>query len=70
MCIRRPAGFVKNFQDDHYNEANDSRYIFQPHPKVEPLEKIRPATPHMLTIDDVREFPKYEKTWKEIFQIR
>jgi hypothetical protein len=24
----------------------------------------------MLTIDDVREFPRYEKTWKEIFQIR
>lgn len=40
------------------------------HPKVEPLEKIRPATPHMLTIDDVKEFPRYEKTWKEIFQIR
>src|SRR5262245_59954256 len=40
------------------------------HPKVEPLEKIRPATSHMLTIDDVREFPKYEKMWKEIFQIR
>ena len=40
------------------------------HPKVEPLEKIRPATPYMLTIDDVREFPRYEKTWKEIFQIR
>jgi iron(III) transport system substrate-binding protein len=40
------------------------------HPKVEPLEKIRPATPYMLTIDDVREFPKYEKIWKEIFQIR
>jgi iron(III) transport system substrate-binding protein len=40
------------------------------HPKVEPLEKIRPTTPYMLTIDDVREFPKYEKTWKEIFQIR
>ena len=40
------------------------------HPKVEPLEKIRPATPHMLTIDDVKEFPRYEKIWKEIFQIR
>jgi iron(III) transport system substrate-binding protein len=40
------------------------------HPKVEPLEKIRPTTPYMLTIDDVREFPKYEKIWKEIFQIR
>jgi len=40
------------------------------HPKVEPVEKVRPATPYMLTIDDVREFPRYEKTWKEIFQIR
>jgi iron(III) transport system substrate-binding protein len=40
------------------------------HPKVEPLEKIRPTTPYMLTIDDVKEFPKYEKIWKEIFQIR
>lgn len=40
------------------------------HPKVEPLEKIRPATAHMLTIDDVKEFPRYEKIWKEIFQIR
>jgi iron(III) transport system substrate-binding protein len=40
------------------------------HPKVEPLEKIRPAMPYMLTIDDIKEFPKYEKIWKEIFQIR
>jgi len=40
------------------------------HPKVEPLDKIRPATPYMLTIDDIKEFSKYEKMWKEIFQIR
>jgi len=40
------------------------------HPKVEPLEKIRPAAPYMLTIDDMKEFPRYEKAWKEIFQIR
>lgn len=40
------------------------------HPKVEPLEKIRPATPYMLTVDDVKEFPRYEKMWKDIFQIR
>lgn len=40
------------------------------HPKVEPLEKIRPANPYMLSIDDIKEFPKYEKLWKEIFQIR
>lgn len=40
------------------------------HPKVEPLEKVRPATAHMLTLDDVKEFPRYEKLWKEAFQIR
>ena len=40
------------------------------HPHVEPLEKVRPATFYMLTIDDIKEFPKYEKIWKEIFQVR
>jgi len=40
------------------------------HPHVEPLEKVRPTAAYMLTIDDHKEFPKYEKIWKEIFQIR
>jgi iron(III) transport system substrate-binding protein len=40
------------------------------HPNVEPREKVRPAAAYMLSIDDVKEFPKYEKLWKEIFQIR
>ena len=40
------------------------------HPNVEPLEKVRPAAAYMITIDDVREFPRYEKLWKEIFQLR
>jgi iron(III) transport system substrate-binding protein len=40
------------------------------HPNVEPLEKVRPAAAYMLSIDDIKEFPKYEKIWKEIFQIR
>ncbi len=40
------------------------------HPKVEPLEMVRPLKPYMLSVDDVKEFPKYEKLWKEIFQIR
>jgi iron(III) transport system substrate-binding protein len=40
------------------------------HARVEPLEKVRPAAAYMLTIDDIKEFPKYEKLWKEIFQIR
>ena len=40
----------------------------QPH--VEPLEKVRPTTTYMLTVDDLKEFPKYEKIWKGIFQVR
>ena len=40
------------------------------HPHVEPLEKVRPATTYMLGVDDLKEFPRYEKIWKEIFQIR
>jgi iron(III) transport system substrate-binding protein len=40
------------------------------HPKVEPMEKTRPAKIYMLSADDVKEFPKYEKLWKEIFQLR
>ncbi|MBM4260054.1 MAG: hypothetical protein FJ145_01275 [Deltaproteobacteria bacterium] len=40
------------------------------HPKVEPSEKVRPANAYMLGQEDVKEFPKYEKMWKEIFQLR
>ena len=40
------------------------------HPHVEPLDKVRPEAIYMLTSDDIKEFPKYEKIWKEIFQIR
>jgi iron(III) transport system substrate-binding protein len=40
------------------------------HPKVEPTEKTRPTTIYMLAPDEVKEFPKYEKLWKEIFQLR
>jgi hypothetical protein len=40
------------------------------HPNVEPVEKVRPAAAYMLTIDDIKEFPRYEKLWKEIFQLR
>jgi hypothetical protein len=32
--------------------------------------RTRPATTYMLTADEVKEFPKYEKLWKEIFQLR
>ena len=40
------------------------------HPKVEPLEKVRPTTTYMLTIDDLKDMPRYQKIWKDIFQIR
>ena len=40
------------------------------HPKVEPQEKVRPVTAYMLSVEDIKEFPKYEKIWKGIFQIR
>ena len=40
------------------------------HPNVEPLEKVRPTAAYMLTIEDIKEFKKYEKLWKEAFQIR
>ncbi len=40
------------------------------HPKVEPLEKSRPAKVYMLTVEDGKEYPKYQKLWREIFQIR
>jgi len=40
------------------------------HPKVEPTDKVRPATIYPLTIADYKEFPKYNKLWKEIFKLR
>ena len=40
------------------------------HPKVEPIEKILPVKTYMLTADDTKDFPRYEKLWNEIFQLR
>jgi iron(III) transport system substrate-binding protein len=40
------------------------------HPKVEPTEKIRPAKMYAVGVEDVKEFSKYEKIWKEIFKLR
>ena len=40
------------------------------HPKVEPTEKIRPAVIYPVGVEDLKEFSKYEKAWKEIFKLR
>ncbi|MDP2607174.1 MAG: extracellular solute-binding protein [Deltaproteobacteria bacterium] len=40
------------------------------HPKVEPVDKTRTEKIYFVSADDLKEFPKYEKIWKEIFRLR
>jgi iron(III) transport system substrate-binding protein len=40
------------------------------HPKVQPADKVRPDKIYALTVADYKEFPKYNKIWKEIFKLR
>ena len=40
------------------------------HPKVEPVEKTRTDKIYAISVADLKEFPKYEKIWKEIFKLR
>ena len=41
-----------------------------PHPKVEPREKIRPTNIYPIGTSEIKEWKRYEKTWKEIFKLR
>jgi len=40
------------------------------HPKVEPKEKIRPAVIYAVGVEDLKQYAKYEKAWKEVFKLR
>jgi iron(III) transport system substrate-binding protein len=40
------------------------------HPKVDPVEKIRPAKIYPIGTAEIENWKKYEKTWKEIFKLR
>lgn len=40
------------------------------HPKVEPKDKTRTKIIYPISADDVKDFPRYEKKWKEIFNLR
>ena len=40
------------------------------HPKVEPTEKIRPKNIYAVGAEDLRQFAKFEKAWKEVFGLR
>lgn len=40
------------------------------HPKVEPVEKIRPEKIYPIAAAELKQWSKYEKIWKEIFRLR
>ncbi len=40
------------------------------HPKVEPTEKIRPAVIYAVGVEDLKQYTKFEKIWKEVFKLR
>jgi len=40
------------------------------HPKVEPVDKTRTEKIYPISVADIKEFPRYEKIWKEIFKLR
>ena len=40
------------------------------HPKVEPVEPVRPKTIYAVGVDDLKNYKKYEKIWKEVFKLR
>jgi iron(III) transport system substrate-binding protein len=40
------------------------------HPKLKPIDPINPEKLYPLGVDDLKDFPRYEKIWKEIFSLR
>lgn len=40
------------------------------HPKVEPKENIRPKVIYPVGVEDLKQFGKFEKIWKEVFKLR
>jgi iron(III) transport system substrate-binding protein len=40
------------------------------HPKVDPVEKIRPAKIYPIGTEEIRDWKNYEKVWKEVFKLR
>jgi len=41
-----------------------------PHPKVDPVEKIRPEKVYPIGTEEIKNWKKYEKIWKEVFKLR
>jgi ABC-type Fe3+ transport system substrate-binding protein len=40
------------------------------HPKVEPKDNIRPKAIYPVGVEDLKQFGKFEKIWKEVFKLR
>jgi len=40
------------------------------HPKIEPTEPIRPKVIYPVGVEDLKQYDKYEKIWKEVFKLR
>jgi iron(III) transport system substrate-binding protein len=40
------------------------------HPKVEPIEPVRPKKIYAVGVDAIKQFKKYEKIWKGVFKLR
>ncbi|MBM4261942.1 MAG: extracellular solute-binding protein [Deltaproteobacteria bacterium] len=40
------------------------------HPKIEPKENIRPKALYPVGVEDLKQWAKYEKAWKEVFRLR
>jgi iron(III) transport system substrate-binding protein len=40
------------------------------HPKVDPVEKIRPEKVYPIGTAEIKDWKKYEKVWKEVFKLR
>jgi len=41
-----------------------------PHPKVDPVEKIKPDKIYPIGTEEIKDWKKYEKIWKEVFNLR
>jgi hypothetical protein len=37
---------------------------------VEPAEPIRPKAIYAVGVEDLKQYAKYEKIWKEVFKLR
>ena len=40
------------------------------HPKVDPVDKIRPEKLYPIGTEEIKDWKKYEKIWKEVFNLR